>query len=110
MRRHLFSSILSPYKQSQEKMYVCYSYHDYRKEFSTTMYKIFPKLSYAITYARSISDEDNDKGVRYLTYTHQGEHYDSMEKDSSYGRIAVDSVSAYFDKPDHDVNNVRSGT
>jgi len=73
------------------------------------MYKIFPKLSHAITYARSISDEDNDEGIRYLT-NHQGEHYDSKEKRYFYGRIAVDSVSTYFEKPDHNVNNIRPGT
>ena len=81
-------------------MYICYSYHDYRKEFYVRVHKIFPKLSDALAYAQSLADED-DVHDRYLQ--HKGQHYDAKKRASNYDRIAVDSISTHLDKPGNDV-------
>ncbi|RHZ54760.1 hypothetical protein Glove_423g73 [Diversispora epigaea] len=85
------------FRELSTMMYVCYIYHDYRKEFNVEMKKIFPKLSDAITYAKSLTDKGEDRGVQFIC--HEGKHYDSHAKNSVYGRVAVDHVETYLKKP-----------
>ncbi|RHZ52709.1 hypothetical protein Glove_458g6 [Diversispora epigaea] len=61
------------------------------------MKMIFPKLSGALTYAKSLTDEGEDCGVQYVD--HEGQHYDSHAKENAYGRVAVDDVKAYLENP-----------
>ncbi|KAJ2994656.1 hypothetical protein HDV02_001395 [Globomyces sp. JEL0801] len=67
-----------------------YMYWDYRKEFSVSIYGIFNDLNNAISYAESLCDEEDFRPPSYTCQ--QGQYFDRKEKDSNYGRIAVDEA------------------
>jgi hypothetical protein len=89
-------------KTKPEKAYIVYTYHDYRKEFSVSWYDAYSNQQSAIDAASELGDGQQST-CEYVDHT--GELFDEKEADSSYGRIAVDSVPFYRNS-DGDVSEV----
>ncbi|KAG0357885.1 hypothetical protein BG005_003000 [Podila minutissima] len=76
------------------KLYVVYMYWDYKKENQFKIHRVYKNLDEAIKYAESICEKGESYREQYVN--HRGLLFDSKEKDSRYGRIAIDEAS-YFD-------------